>query len=209
MSPHPLIGKPAPTFSLPNQDGETYEFKPGNGTPTAIFFYPSSGTYGCTKEACAFRDATAENGVFKTKVNVIGISSNPVAVQKKFVEDNKLTYPVLSDAKGEVRKAYHTSKGLLGLTDSRTTFVIDSKGIVRGSFDSVINYSGHSNFVKKELEKLAAEEGSSAKPTATAAAPAAEPAPAPTQPKPETPPVPAATTEQTAEESKAAAAVQA
>ena len=40
-------------------------------------------------------------------------------------------YPVLSDAKGESRKAYHVGKGLMGLTDARTTFFIDSKGVVR------------------------------------------------------------------------------
>jgi thioredoxin-dependent peroxiredoxin len=42
-----------------------------------------------------------------------------------------LQYPVLSDTKGEARKAYHVGKGILGLVDARVTVVIDSKGIVR------------------------------------------------------------------------------
>ena len=77
---HPLAGKPAPSLSLPDANGETYTLEPSNvGKPVVIFFYPKSGefvlrsthmhvertcssvigTYGCTKEACEFRDALA------------------------------------------------------------------------------------------------------------------------------------------------------
>lgn len=37
-----LIGKPAPSFTLPNYDGQPFEYKPG-GLPTALLFYPQSG----------------------------------------------------------------------------------------------------------------------------------------------------------------------
>lgn len=73
MSPSSLIGKLAPAFTLKNHDGHDYEFNPEGDTPTAIFFYPKSGTqskrstlcsvdrasgsFGCTREACQFRDA--------------------------------------------------------------------------------------------------------------------------------------------------------
>ncbi len=41
-------------------------------------------------------------------------------------------YPVLSDAKGEARKAYHVGKGLFGLAETaRVTFFIDQEGVVR------------------------------------------------------------------------------
>ena len=87
----------------------------------------------------------------RTQVEIVGVSSDPVDKQKEFVEKQKLTvsvrcyfffpvhdspwmlqYPVLSDAKGEVRKAYHVGKGLFGLAETaRITFIIDSKGTVR------------------------------------------------------------------------------
>jgi peroxiredoxin len=39
-----LIGKPAPSFTLPNYDGELFTFVPGEkGIPTAIFVYPAAG----------------------------------------------------------------------------------------------------------------------------------------------------------------------
>jgi hypothetical protein len=41
---HSLIGKPAPTFSAMNTNGETYDFTTGGGVPTVLFFYPKAGT---------------------------------------------------------------------------------------------------------------------------------------------------------------------
>lgn len=86
MSPqHPLIDNPAPSFSTPDSNGEIFKFPPEKDgkrieKPIALFFYPESGqpcsmptffhalnltrfrytgTYGCTREACHFRDAVA------------------------------------------------------------------------------------------------------------------------------------------------------
>jgi len=154
---HALIEKTAPTITLPNSDGSDYTFTPGqSGRPTALFFYPESGSFGCTKEVCQFRDALSEEGVFRaTNVEVIGVSPDPVAKQKAFVEKQKVTYPILSDEKGEARKAYHVGKGLMGLTaSSRVTFIIDSDGIVRDVLDSTINYNAHHKFVEKWLKSL-------------------------------------------------------
>ncbi|OJT11530.1 hypothetical protein TRAPUB_11948 [Trametes pubescens] len=178
MARHPLIGQPAPPLSLPGADGETYTFTPGEkGVPVALFFYPKSGSFGCTKEACQFRDALAEKDLFKrTKVDIVGISSDAVDKQKEFVEKQKLTYPVLSDANGEARKAYHVGKGLFGLAETaRVTFFVDSKGVVRDVLDTTVNYSAHVKFVTKWLDKLEAEDKKAAE---TPAAPAEGAAPA-------------------------------
>ncbi|KAI0632177.1 AhpC-TSA-domain-containing protein [Trametes polyzona] len=184
MARHPLIGQPAPPISLPGADGETYTLTPGaKGVPIALFFYPKSGSFGCTKEACQFRDALAEKDLFKrTKIDIVGISSDPVDKQKEFVEKQKLTYPVLSDAKGEARKAYHVGKGLLGLAETaRVTFLIDSKGVVRDVLDTTLNYNAHVKFVTKWLDKLEAEEKKAAEtPAPAGGAPADSAAPAPT-----------------------------
>jgi len=159
--PHPLVGKAAPPLSLPDANGETYVFTPGTtGKPVALFFYPKSGSFGCTKEACQFRDSLSSSEVYKgTGVTIIGVSPDPVEKQKAFVEKEGLTYPILSDVKGEARKAYHVGKGLLGLAESaRVTFFIDSKGVVRDVCDSGMNFAAHSKFVTKWLEKHQLEE---------------------------------------------------
>lgn len=87
MAPqHPLIDKIAPSFSIPDSNGDVFKFPPEQDgkpveKPIALFFYPKSGkgrfmrapfpsradlmcfrhlgTYGCTREACHFRDALA------------------------------------------------------------------------------------------------------------------------------------------------------
>ncbi|KIJ54256.1 hypothetical protein M422DRAFT_25194 [Sphaerobolus stellatus SS14] len=175
MAPHALIGKEAPTITLPNQDGEEVTIKPGStGTPTAIFFYPASGTYGCTKEACGFRDALKSEVFQRSSVSVVGISGDAVSKQKQFVDQHGLSYPILSDANGEARKAYQVKKGLLGLSEGRVTFFIDSQGIVKDVSSSVLNFTEHVAFVRKHLE--AGEKSKEAKPQATTTAPAPAPA---------------------------------
>ncbi|KAJ3555616.1 hypothetical protein NM688_g2474 [Phlebia brevispora] len=161
MTRSPLVGKPAPALSLPDANGETYDLTPESaGVPIALFFYPKSGSYGCTREACDFRDAwLVGREIFKTsKALVVGVSADPVEKQKEFVDRQKLTYPVLSDSKGEARKTYHVGKGLLGLVDARVTFIIDKEGVVRDVLDSTMNYGAHVKFVNKWLERLEEEE---------------------------------------------------
>ncbi|KAJ3505460.1 hypothetical protein NLJ89_g7404 [Agrocybe chaxingu] len=167
-----LIGKPAPSITLPNYDGQTFTFTPGEtGLPAAIFFYPHAGTYGCTREACQFRDAIAEKDTFKPgKVQIIGISTDSVERQKAF-------YPVLSDEDKVAVTAYGVGKGLMGLAPvARVTFIIDKKGILRDALDATVNYGAHSKFVSKWLDKLDEEDKAGA-PASTATATAEEPQP--------------------------------
>ncbi|PPQ65863.1 hypothetical protein CVT26_000797 [Gymnopilus dilepis] len=185
---HSLIGKTAPSITLKNYDGQDYTYTPGeSGLPTALFFYPESGTYGCTREACQFRDAIATKDTFKPgKVQIIGISPDPVEKQKAFVEKHKLTYPVLSDVDKVAFKAYGVGKAMFGLIPSaRVTFIVDKKGIVRDALDATLNYSAHSKFVDKWLDKLQAEEPKESKeaPKKEEAA-AATPAPTSAEPQP-------------------------
>jgi len=158
-SKHPLVGKPAPALSLPNADGTTFDYKPGtDGKPTAIFFYPAAGTYGCTREVCSFGDALTEKVEFKDSgIHVIGIAPDPVAAVKAFATQYDVTYPMLSDASGEARKAYSVGRGMMGLSEGRVTFFVDSGGIVRDTFDSVINYNGHVKAVSRALEQYRSE----------------------------------------------------
>jgi thioredoxin-dependent peroxiredoxin len=38
---------------------------------------------------------------------------------------------MLSDESGEARKAYGVNRGLMGLSEGRVTFFVDSEGVVR------------------------------------------------------------------------------
>ncbi|RXW22463.1 hypothetical protein EST38_g3387 [Candolleomyces aberdarensis] len=155
-----LIGKPAPSFTLPNYDGEPFEFKPGaSGLPTALLFYPQSGSYGCTQQICSFRDAVIEKTTFKPeKSQVIAISPDPVEKQKEFVEKQNLPFPVLSDTEKEVPKLYGIGKGFFGFAPiARVTFIVDKDGIIRDALDATMNYNAHQKFVDKWFQKLDGE----------------------------------------------------
>jgi len=58
----PLIdeGKKARAFRLQDQEGRTHALKDYAGAPLVLYFYPKDDTSGCTKEACAFRDALSD-----------------------------------------------------------------------------------------------------------------------------------------------------
>ena len=50
------IGKQAPDFALPANNGETVRLSDYRGTNVVLYFYPKDMTPGCTTEACDFRD---------------------------------------------------------------------------------------------------------------------------------------------------------
>ncbi|KAF7978508.1 hypothetical protein HWV62_45669 [Athelia sp. TMB] len=181
-----LIGQPAPSFTSTRSDGEPYTLTPATaGVPIVLFFYPKSGSYGCTKEVCQFQAMTEKENFKRSGVLVVGVSPDPVDRQRAFVEKQKISvslramwkvlivkqlqYPLLSDVDGEARKAYGVGKHMLG-PSTRTTFVIDKTGKVRAVFDAMMNFAGHGKFVDKELDKLDAEASAE---TPTSAAPVA------------------------------------
>jgi len=128
----PVIGKPAPDFSLPGTSGETLTLRQFKGRKTVVlYFYPADDTPGCTKEACGFRDLSSQ---FEAAGAVIlGVSTDPMESHLKFQAKHKLPFELLSDPDAAVAKAYGVwkQKNLYGkkfMGIERTTFVIDKTG---------------------------------------------------------------------------------
>ena len=48
------IGTKAPTFSLPDQNGQMHTLEEYKGKKVILYFYPRDNTPGCTKQACGF-----------------------------------------------------------------------------------------------------------------------------------------------------------
>ncbi|HAH05902.1 MAG TPA: peroxiredoxin [Elusimicrobia bacterium] len=113
-------GDPAPPFTAKTDQGKPFDLKERAGKWTVLYFYPKSGTPGCTKQACAFRDALEPIG--KLGAEVFGISKDSVKNQKKFVEKHKLTFTLLADPDGKILSAYG-AKGMLGWA-KRWTFIL-------------------------------------------------------------------------------------
>jgi thioredoxin-dependent peroxiredoxin len=145
------VGSKAPDFTLPSQSGEMVSLKEFLGEKVMIlYFYPKDDTPGCTKEACAFRDEHEEFG--KLDAEVIGVSSDSVESHRRFAEKHDLSFTLLSDEGGKVRKLYGVSN-TFGIFPGRVTYVIDEAGVVRHVFSSQIGAVKH---VEGALKSLAA-----------------------------------------------------
>ena len=142
----PVIGKPAPDFSLPSSSGETVTLKQFKGKKTVIlYFYPKDETPGCTKEACGFRDLSAD--FEKVDAVILGVSPDAIDSHQKFATKHKLLFPLLSDPDSAVAKAYGVwkQKNLYGkkyMGVERTTFVIDRTGRIAQIYPKV-KVEGH------------------------------------------------------------------
>jgi peroxiredoxin Q/BCP len=65
-----------------------------------------------------------------TDTQIIGISVDSAPSNKRFAEDLKLTFPLLSDFSKKVSEQYGILNSERG-TALRTTYVVDKQGIVR------------------------------------------------------------------------------
>jgi thioredoxin-dependent peroxiredoxin len=108
--------------------------------PVVLFFYPKDDSPGCTREVCAFRDNFEEFG--KLDAEVIGISSDSVESHMSFAVKHELSFTLLSDEAGNIRRLYGVPK-TFGLFPGRVTYVIDKEGVVRHVFASQLSVERH------------------------------------------------------------------
>jgi len=154
----PLVepGRKAPAFSLPDQDGRPHRLKDYAGRPLILYFYPKDDTPGCTKEACAFRDALP--AFKKGKAAVLGVSVLDAASKAKFARKHKLNFPLLADPEHEVADRYGVwqKKSLYGRTYmgvARLTYLIGPDGTVARRWDNV-KVDGHAADVLRAVDEL-------------------------------------------------------
>src|SRR5260370_38433634 len=91
-------------------------------------------TPGCTKEACAFRDAN--HLMQKRGIVVLGVSVDDMNSHQKFADKYSLPFPLLADTDTSVSQLYgvYGEKNMYGkkyMGVSRETFLIDKAGVVR------------------------------------------------------------------------------
>jgi Peroxiredoxin len=123
----PEVGKPAPKFTLPSQDGTPISLKNFKGKWVVLYFYPKDMTTGCTIEAHKFQDALPQ---FEAKHAVIlGVSVDTKESHQQFCAKDSLTFRLLSDTDHKVVSAYGSLSEFRGnAMAARNTFLIDPKG---------------------------------------------------------------------------------
>ena len=153
MSQTIQIGDHCPIFSLPDSLGKDIHVNDYLGQKILVlFFYPKDDTPGCTKEACAFRDAYSD--FVDLGCEVFGISSDAAATHQNFQQKHQLPYPLLSDSQKKVRQQFGVPGNLFGLIPGRVTYVIGLDGKIAGIFNSQSNPTGHITEALKVAKSL-------------------------------------------------------
>lgn len=131
-------GAPAPSFSLPNEQGDMINLADLAGKKVLLYFYPKAMTPGCTVQAQCLRDTQSE--FTDRNVVVLGISPDAVKRLPKFIEKENLNFSLLSDEDHAIAEAFGVwgEKKFMGkIYDGihRISFLIDEQGVVEQVFD--------------------------------------------------------------------------
>lgn len=152
----PEVGQLAPDFTLAaSGTTQSITLSELRGKRVVLFFYPKDDTPGCTVEACAFRDLSAEFAALD--VVVLGLSKDGLKSHEKFVNKFELTFPLLADTETTVSQEYgvwmqkfNYGKPYMGI--ERTTFVIGADGVITHVFAKV-KPEGHAQAVLALLKE--------------------------------------------------------
>ena len=127
----PVIGAPAPDFSLVADDGQVVRLSDYRGQRVVLYFYPKDMTPGCTTQACGFRDHYVE--ITEKNAVVLGLSPDDVDSHVKFKTKYNLPFRLLADVEHQVAELYgvwreKTSYGKTYMGIVRSHFVVDVDG---------------------------------------------------------------------------------
>ncbi len=133
-------GMKAPDFTLLDKEGKEVSPKDFAGKKVVVYFYPKDSTPGCTKQACAFRDAYSDYE--QLGVPVIGISKDSVRSHMNFATKQDLPFILLSDPELKAIQAYDVwqEKKLYGKVSMgvvRTTYLIGEDGVIEKVYNKV------------------------------------------------------------------------
>jgi peroxiredoxin Q/BCP len=144
MATKPQPGDPAPPFAAPvvggdYPEGATVSLADLAGHTVVLYFYPKDNTPGCTTQACDLRDNWA---AVSAKAKVFGVSPDSAKSHRKFIDGQRLPFPLIADTDKSIVNAYgvwveKSMMGRLGFGTERTTFVIGPDQKIRAVFEKV------------------------------------------------------------------------
>ena len=158
------VGDTVSPFSTLADNGKIWASDSLDSDYLVVYFYPAAMTFGCTKQACSYRDKKSEFA--ELNAGIVGISGDEVEALHVFKQVHNLNFTLLSDSEGKIAEHFGvpTSDGgeitkevdgkdvvlKRGVTTKRWTFILDKKGKVLYKDDGV----NPLNDAKKVLEQL-------------------------------------------------------
>lgn len=145
------VGQKAPENLGTDQSGKQHKLSDYKGKKLVVFFYPKASTPGCTVEACDLRDNY--HRFLAQGYEILGVSADDTKRQTNFKEKNELPFPLIADTDRKVIEAFGVwgEKKFMGRTYDgihRTTFIIDSNGIIEEVINKV-KTKEHTNQILK------------------------------------------------------------
>jgi peroxiredoxin len=146
-------GRPAPDFTLRDQHGAPVTLSAYEGTQAVVvMFYPYAFSRVCTGELALVRESLP---TFESEaVQVLGVSCDPVFTLRAFADQERLSFPLLSDfwPHGDTARAYGVFDQDRGCAQ-RATFIVDRAGVVRWT---VLNAMADPRDLQEQARVLAA-----------------------------------------------------
>jgi thioredoxin-dependent peroxiredoxin len=148
----PEVGKPAPDFTLKNDEGKDVGLKDYRDKWVVLYFYPKDFTSGCTIEARNFQRDLAQYE--KAGAVILGVSVDTAESHKNFCAKEGLNFKLLADTEVKVSAAYGSVMEYNGnKLSARNTFIIDPQGKIAKVFPAV-KVAKHSEEVLAALAEL-------------------------------------------------------
>jgi peroxiredoxin Q/BCP len=151
------VGDSAPTFKAKTDTGAEFDLASRKGKWTVLYFYPKSGTPGCTTQACAYRDNIKK--VQEQGAEIFGISADDVAAQAKFKKEHRLNFTLLADPNDDVINLYGSKMPIMSMS-KRWTFIVDPELKIRSiekdvdpAIDALKTAEKIASFKKSESQK--------------------------------------------------------
>ena len=150
------LNKKVTNFELEATGDKTCSLSDCKGKNVVIYFYPKDNTSGCTLEGQDFRDNHAK---FKRNNTIVfGVSRDSIKSHENFKAKQEFPFELLSDPEEKLCKQFDVIKeknmyGRKVMGIERSTFLIDSKGILRKEWRKV-KVPGHVEDVLEAAREL-------------------------------------------------------
>ena len=131
------IGDRIPEILGTDQNGREIKASDYRGRKIVLYSYPKANTSGCTAEACSLQAHKAE--LAEAGYDIIGVSKDRQALQKKFAEAQGLDFPLIADTETTLLQELgcwgeKVACGRRTIGTLRTTYLVNEEGVIEKVF---------------------------------------------------------------------------
>lgn len=131
------IGDKIPEILGKDQNGKEIKASDYKGRKIVLYSYPKASTPGCTAEACSLQAHKAE--LAAAGYEIIGVSKDKEAAQKKFADAQGLDFPLIADTDTTLLQTLgcwgeKVACGRRTIGTLRTTYLVNEEGVIEKIF---------------------------------------------------------------------------